>query len=332
MYLNTGQITCHDVNGETIACTGSGQDAESHKGLAWPVPRFEHDNNVVTDRLTGLIWTRDANLAEFPLTWQEALDWIKAINQEGLFGYQDWRLPNRHELRSLISHQTRRPALPEQHPFQNIFHGWYWTATTAVISSKHAWYVNLDGGRMFYGGKDQSYMVWPIRGRDIDVLPVTGQKDCYDAAGNNIDCKGSGQDGELQQGVNWPIPRFESTADTVVDKLTRLSWTRVANVGGNTASWQEAFEIVKNLDGNWRLPNINELESLVDCSCHQPALPAEHPFQEVQDVYWSSTTSLFEPDWAWALYLDKGAIGVGQKKHARFHVWAVQDITDSSDN
>jgi len=29
-------------------------------------------------------------------------------------------------------------------------------------------------------------------------------------------------------------------------------------------------------------------------------------------------------DWAWALYLGKGAIGVGQKSQARFHVWAVR--------
>jgi hypothetical protein len=52
-------------------------------------------------------------------------------------------------------------------------------------------------------------------------------------------------------------------------------------------------------------------------------LPEGHPFSDVRDVYWSSTTSLFEPDWAWALYLDKGAVGVGQKRQARFYVWAV---------
>ena len=36
-----------------------------------------------------------------------------------------------------------------------------------------------------------------------------------------------------------------------------------------------------------------------------------------------SSTSLFEPDWAWALYLEKGATGVGQKRFAQFSVWAV---------
>ena len=78
---------------------------------------------------------------------------------------------------------------------------------------------------------------------------------------------------------------------------------------------------------SWRLPNINELESPVDCSTHSPALPKGHLFGDVREGYWSSTTSMFEPDWAWALYLTKGAVGVGQKRGAHFSVWAVCDLS-----
>jgi hypothetical protein len=46
---------------------------------------------------------------------------------------------------------------------------------------------------------------------------------------------------------------------------------------------------------------------------------------DIQDGYWSSTTSTYEPDWAWALYLDKGAIGVGQKRGKHFHVMALRN-------
>ena len=74
---------------------------------------------------------------------------------------------------------------------------------------------------------------------------------------------------------------------------------------------------------DWHLPSINALESLVDCSRHSPALPDKHPFIEVQEVYWSSTTSYFETDWAWALYLNKGATGVGFKREKGFHLWPV---------
>ena len=74
----------------------------------------------------------------------------------------------------------------------------------------------------------------------------------------------------------------------------------------------------------WRMPTINELESLVDASECDPALPLEHPFLIRQQGYWSSTTSGFEKDWAYVLYMDKGAVGVGFKKTREFHLWPVK--------
>lgn len=328
--LNTGQTSCHDENGRSISCAGSGQDAEFHTGIPWPVPRFEARDEIVRDHLTGLMWTRNANPAEYAVTWQEALGFVAGMNRDSAMGYGDWRLPNRRELRSLMSHQTGKPALPEDHPFMNVFSGWYWSSTSAAISPAHAWYVHMEGARMFYGGKDQFYLVWPVRGAS-QVLPATGQGFCFDAQGREIPCRGSGQDGEYRVGVAWPQPRFTQQGDRVFDHLTRLHWMRQADLTHEPVSWPEALASVTSFNrkqprgGHWRLPNINELESLVDCSAHSPALQAEHPFDDVRDVYWSSTTSLFEPDWAWALYLDKGAVGVGQKTQARFYVWAVSD-------
>lgn len=154
----TGQTHCYDTAGHETPCGGSGQDAQFRAGLAWPAPRFEEQGEVVRDRFTELTWTRDANQAEFPLTWTEAFGYVASLNRRSAFGYSDWRLPNRRELRSLLSHQARKPALPP-HPFRNVFQGWYWSSTTAVISPAHAWYVHLEGARTFYGGKDQSYLV-----------------------------------------------------------------------------------------------------------------------------------------------------------------------------
>ena len=327
-YLHTGQRTCHADDGREVPCEGSGQDASFAVGTSWPEPRFDLRHDEVMDRLTGLIWCRNANLAEFPLTWQEALDFVAIMNREQHFDQRDWRMPNRRELRSLLSLQTKLPALPERHPFIDVFNGWYWSATTAVISPAHAWYVALDGARMFYGGKDQSFMLWPVRGEGLSVVPRTGQCLCYDTAGKVISCTGSGQDGEFRYGAPWPEPRFEILHAGVLDRLTGLLWRHSANLTPLPVVWREALAAVAKLNHEgagitWRLPTINELEALVDCAAHSPALPSGHPFADVQDVYWSSTNSLFEPDWAWALYLEKGATGVGQKRFAQFSVWAV---------
>ena len=329
--VQTGQVSCHDTAGYIIACQGTGQDAAYRKGIRWPEPRFIDQGDIVLDNLSGLTWTKNGNLAEFPMTWQEALGFIQQMNREQCCGYLDWRLPNRRELRSLISFQTRDPALPETHPFKQVFPGWYWTSTTAAISPAHAWYIHLQGARMFYGGKDQSFFIWPVRGAGNGTILATGQVSCYDPGGRPIACQGTGQDGEYQLGHTWPDERFIVNPVGIHDQLTGLCWSHNANLTQGPVSWQEALDAVARLNavnslGDWRLPNINELESLVDCSQSRPALPIAHSFQQVREGYWSSTTSMFEPDWAWALYLEKGAVGVGQKAGRHFYVWPVRDM------
>ena len=337
-YLWTGQSACFDADGAEIPCPGSGQDAEFRLGRAWPAPRFkEEPAGCVLDRLSGLTWTLDANPGELPMTWAEALDLAAAMNRERAFGFADWRLPNRPELRSLICHQSRKPPLPQRHPFRGLMQTWYWTSTSAAINPDHAWYVNMAGGRMFFGRKDESFLVWCVRGDGNGAIPASGQEACFDAVGAPIPCSGTGpgtgQDGETKHGRAWPTPRFEDRPPGVLDRLTGLLWRQTADFTGGPVHWPEALAAVadmgrRNDDNNcWRLPNINELESLVDCSAHSPALAAGYPFGALHDVYWSSTTSFFEPDWAWALYLNKGAIGVGRKAGALFHVWAVSEPT-----
>ncbi len=333
-YLNTGQTRCYDTSGREVPCSESGQDACFKKGISWPEPRFEEKDETVSDNLTGLVWARNANLAEFPVAWQEALDYIAEMNRKEVFDYADWRLPNRRELRSLMSHQTKKPALPENHPFDNLFSGWYWTSTTAAINTAYAWYIHMEGARMFYGNKKQYFLLWPVRGEGYNILSVTGQMQCYDTDGQVISCGGTGQDGEFRHGKNWCEPQFEITDNAAIDLKTGLCWIIKADLTGRPVTWSDALQAIAQLNRKsnetaiWRLPNINEMESLVDSSTHSPALPEGHPFREIRDSYWSSTTSVFETDWAWALYLNKGAVGVGQKWGSHFYVWPVCDASD----
>jgi len=329
-YLWTGLTGCFDTAGKVVPCEGSGQDGEFKSGIQWPQERFAVAGELVLDHLTGLQWLRNANVGEFPVTWQEALDYISGMNSEEIAGHADWRLPNRREFRSLVTFDMRKPALPAGHPFESVFLGWYWTSTSAAIHPGYAWYVHLEGARMFYGRKDQQYLFWPVCGQGKGILPRTGQRKCYDTEGNLIFCAETGQDGELQMGQEWPDPRFVVSQEAVHDRLTGLYWLRNADVSGKTMNWEESLHYIRGLElplpeksMRWRLPTINELESLVDCAMHTPALPGEHPFEHVRDVYWSSTTSFYEPAWAWALYLHKGATGVGFKQKRGFHLWPV---------
>ncbi len=328
--LPTGLTKCYDADGKLIDCSGTGQDASFPTGgspVAWTAERFAVlDDLLVQDKVTGLIWTKNSCPAEFPLNWQESLAYIDEMNETAACGRSDWRMPNRRELRSLIDHSRRKPALPVGHPFEQVYLGWYWSSTTAAIAQPYAWYVHFAGGRMFYGNKDGYYWLWPVCGQSA-ILAATGADLCYDTDGGRIACAGSGQDGALKMGAVWPAPRFVAGAEDIFDTLTGLTWQRLARFGKPDFSWQEALVAVTDLARvtglPWRMPTINELESLVDAAQHSPALVGDHPFSDVQSAYWSSTTSGFESDWAYVLYMTKGAVGVGYKKNHDFALWPV---------
>lgn len=167
----------------------------------------------------------------------------------------------------------------------------------------------------------------------------TDQATYYNARGAATHCADTWQDGVLKRlGASWPEPRFLLHEDTVIDRLTGLMWTKDANCATKAVSWQLAIDAIKTMNaaeayghGDWRLPNIRELESLTDMGSHTPALPAAHPFKRVQEWYWSSTTSTYEPRYAWVLYQVDGAVGVGYKQYSEFFVWAVRGVvTDSA--
>lgn len=146
-----------------------------------------------------------------------------------------------------------------------------------------------------------------------DPVPKTGQTTSYQV----------GDDGDLQTGANLPDPRFTEGAGTssncVTDNLTGLMWLRNPDYVG---SWSSALSYCDVLDGangrgdytDWRMPNWNELRSLIDASKSDPALPAGHPFTGVQSSnYWSSTTVATNTDLAWLVNLSVGSVSGSSK-------------------
>jgi hypothetical protein len=164
------------------------------------------------------------------------------------------------------------------------------------------------------------------------ILPETGQKTCYDVAGNIIGCGFTGQDGAMQAGQPWPNPRFisgtDAEAECMIDALTGLMWPKNGAVAFNTMPWQQALDYANNFDlcghTDWRMPNINELASLLNKE--EPNLPfwlTSQGFNSMQNSYWSSSTAADSPGYAWGVLMSFSAI-YNPSKASSLYVWPVR--------
>lgn len=299
LLLNTDQVNCYNESGQSIPCAGSGQDGETNRNHRVQGPRFEIRGGFVADRATGLRWSQNASPTTFPMSWIEACEYVAQLNRSGHHGINDWRLPSRRELFSLISHQHINPALPEGHSFIDVFPGYYWTASECRRLADQAWYIHLGGGRIHRGLKNNSYMVWPTSGPRPDASQM--------------------------------LSRFVIEDNTAFDRLTKRMWLKTFDAMERPVKWKKALEAIESLNAqnagghaDWRLPNIRELDSLVDLNRHTPAFAANHPCGSIAEGYWSATTSVYEKRYAWVLYSRDGAVGVGYKPLSEFCACAVR--------
>ena len=123
LLMETDQQRCYDDGGAPLDCAETGQDGALAKLPAAAASRFQDHGDTVADTLTGAVWSRDANPAGFPLTWEEARSYAADMARHKAYGYDNWQLPPRRVLFSLLSHQNTGPALPAGHPFSNVFQG-----------------------------------------------------------------------------------------------------------------------------------------------------------------------------------------------------------------
>jgi len=142
-------------------------------------------------------------------------------------------------------------------------------------------------------------------------LPKTGQTTSYE----------TGDDGTYQKG--WSGTRFTNNTDgTITDNATGLMWvqdgTGLGCNGGVGLAWAAAIAFAEGLGfagySDWRLPNVKELQSIVDYGTYNPAI--DSVFTNTQsDSYWSSTTYAGYAGYAWRVNFNGGYVYDGGKDY-----------------
>lgn len=171
----------------------------------------------------------------------------------------------------------------------------------------------------------------------VSEILATGQTQCWDSSGTPEDCAGTGQDGELQKGATRSYT--DNGDGTITDNATGLMWEKLTNDGSihdynNLYTWGSAFVKIAALNTpscfatycDWRLPNINELQTLADYG--RFVLAIDPAFNNGTDSFtkppcWSSTTAVGNPAFAWSVVFLDGMMFV-QIKTYNFSVRAVR--------
>ena len=269
----TGQTVCYDDEYTDVtgmpACPEKGEDFYgqdayyARHGFCIPKSfeiRGEGSEKTVFDNNLKLEWQQTAPSETY--SWENARNYCENLEYAG---HSDWRLPTPKELLSIVDVTRALPAVdPDYFPdVQEAFISW---------TSKKYVRDDSDGERCW---------------RVYFKFGILNNSDCTQTL--NVRCV---------RGESLPDGHFEKSTvngdEIVTDTVTGLVWQ-----GTYVASrvWKEALEYCENLEyagfSDWRLPNRNELISLINYDKADP--PSDFPgfpgMYSGQTVLCSSTTS-----------------------------------------
>jgi len=274
---DTGQSKCYDTKVE-IPCPSPGQpfygqdgnytiNSPSYTkldGSGSVLPDSAVAWSMVKDNVTGLIWenkTDDGSIHDkdnkYLLNDSKFIDTLNSVH---FGGYTDWRLPTIKELASIVDINKSTPypeavgagAVIDTGYFPNTISSYYLSSTTNTFNSA-AWGIFFYNGYVTMLSESSCWYVRAVRG---------GQSGSFDAVDR------------LTDDVSTVASTYTDNGDgTVTDTSTDLMWQQVSS---SSKTWKEALVYCEglNLGGHtdWRLPNIKELQSLVDYSLRESAI------------------------------------------------------------
>jgi hypothetical protein len=260
------------------------------------------------DKVTGLLWEdkqADGGLHDVGGRYTnlgdhgdgDASSFIDAVNAQGLCGASDWRLPDTHELQSIVDFNRASPQPSiDQRYFPNSLADHYWTSEAFVTQeSVTAWIVSFvmdpRNVNVTGWGRAQPYPVRLVRPAKAPAAETR---------------------------------RFEAALapDEVADTHAHLVWKRCvegAHWNGATCAgtpstfdfrgaFAHANAVAAETGLPWRVPNAKELHSLVDHSKQSPAIDTTVFPRTPSELFWTATAYAWTPTGGWAVDFNAGHV------------------------
>jgi len=169
----------------------------------------------------------------------------------------------------------------------------------------------------------------------------TGQTQCWDPVDvappiDPLDCVNTGQDGDVRAGIANDF--VNNGNGTITDNRTKLQWEILTDDGSIhdwddfSYQWAGAFGKIEDLNemafagqDDWRVPNIRELQTLLNYSAYNPATHGVFAFEckagcnsdecscTKASIYWAATTYQQSSSLAWAVQFQTGLVSNSSK-------------------
>lgn len=233
---------------------------------------------TVTDNVTDLIWQKEDD--NIPRTWDEAWDYCQGLEHPPMKSLTDWRLPRIDELATIVNYNNENPAI-NSYAFPNTNFSSYWSATTIANDSGFALAIDFSSGTSSGSVEDGS---------------------SNKLSENYVRCVRQSSIGQNA---------FENNGDgTVTDLATGLMWQREDD--NAQRSWSNAASFCQGLilgdKEDWRMPNIKELQSIIDTTINYPNPAIDTATFPSTDTtcYWSATSFASGSSLAWCVDFEDG--------------------------
>lgn len=277
------------------------------RSFSGPFPHATYVSDFTTvDNVTGLVWKScieglSGSLCgvgtNSTMNWYNALNQCAAMNTAnagaGYSGRTNWRLPTNAEQETLPDYSLFNPAFPAA-LFPATNSQYYWSST-ALLNFPLDVFTQYGASGLTAAGIGDKTSVFRVR----CVSPGTVAKVASFTDNND------GTITDLGTDLMWTKCSMNNSGTGTLQTYT----SGCTNLAAGTRNWSQALTDCNNLvlaGKSWRLPNKNELKSIVDKSVTNPTIRAAYFPNTTASSYWTSSTFANNTANAWVVQFNNG--------------------------